>query len=123
MNKPVVPATTPAPAVERPKLGVIRGGKTLRDEAQERARARAIHRAKPDLVTFTVTMERRFTPAFRSAIDEISDEVGERLKAPHDYDVQDALTEAAVALGILRAAVFPAVPAAHPNYKAGRTRR
>lgn len=57
-------------------------------------------------VVFTVHEET--LPALYSAIEEISNEVGARLEAPHRYDREDALTFAARSLGQLRAGIADA---------------
>ena len=67
-------------------------------------------------VQITFTIDEEVAPALKSAIEEISNEVGGRLEAPHSYDREDALTRAARALGALRAAVSAVVPQADPNY-------
>jgi hypothetical protein len=55
-------------------------------------------------------------PALRSAIEEISNTVGGRLVGSHRYAKEQALTDACVVLGALRAAVNSVVPNADPNY-------
>ncbi len=44
-------------------------------------------------------------PAFRSAIAEIRNELGERLAGAHQYGKEDALTRAVSAIGVFAAAV------------------
>lgn len=55
-------------------------------------------------------------PALRAAIEEISNEVGERLVGQHRYEREDALTKAACALGALRAAIHAAIPHEDEHY-------
>lgn len=59
----------------------------------------------------------RFGPAFKSAIDEIANTIGERLSGIHKYEKEDALTEAVTALGSFRAALNRVVPEGHPDYE------
>lgn len=66
-------------------------------------------------ISFTVPADR--APALRSAVEEISNEVGGRLEGRHTYAKEQALTDAAIGLGRLRAAVNKAVPAEDPHYR------
>jgi len=72
--------------------------------------------AAKEAVTFTFTVPFEHCSALRSAIDEISNEVGGRLEGPHAYDKEQALTHAAAALGALRAEVNAKVPAGSKHY-------
>ena len=58
-----------------------------------------------------------FGPALRSAIEDISNEIGGRLEGIHHYAKEDALTEAAAALGPLRAAVNAVIPVGHEDHE------
>lgn len=55
-------------------------------------------------------------PALRSAIEEISNEVGGRLTGQHAFAKEQALTDAAIGLGTLRKAINKVVGAGDPNY-------
>lgn len=55
-------------------------------------------------------------PALRSAIDEISNDLGGRLTGSHSFAKEEALTDAVIALGILRKEVFSKVPAGDAHY-------
>jgi hypothetical protein len=68
------------------------------------------------VVTITFSVPDEAAPALRSAVEEISNEVGGRLEGSHRYDKEEALTRAAVALGKLRAAVNRAIPEGDQNY-------
>lgn len=57
-----------------------------------------------------------FGPAFRSAMEDITNEIGGRLEGIHKYEKEDALTEAAIATNALRAAVNQVVPAGHEDH-------
>lgn len=57
-----------------------------------------------------------FGPALRSAIEDLSNEIGGRLEGIHVYQQEDALTEAAAALGPLRAGVNRVVPEGHVDH-------
>lgn len=59
-------------------------------------------------ITFSVSTEH--APALKSAIDEISNVVGGRLEGAHSFAKEQALTDAAVALGSLRHAIAEKVP-------------
>ena len=93
-------------------------------EAVARTKAQTVpfappFRSKPAVkepITFTFTVPYEHCAALRSAIDEISNEVGGRLEGPHAYDTEQALTHAACALGALRAEVFRKVPAGSKHY-------
>lgn len=65
-------------------------------------------------IAFSVSSEH--APALKSAIDEISNIVGTRLEAAHSFAKEQALTDAAVALGALRRAVAEKVQKGDPFY-------
>jgi hypothetical protein len=65
-------------------------------------------------ITFEVFEE--FAPALRSAIEEISNDIGARLTGSHRFAKEQALTDAAVALAPLRVAISAKIPAGDPNY-------
>lgn len=68
----------------------------------------------------TVTFEIRHSdaPALVAAIEEIRNEIGERLSAPHKFSKEDALTRAAAALSSLHAGVTAAgYTQADPEYR------
>ena len=56
-------------------------------------------------------------PAFRSAINEIRDELGGRLAGAHRYDKEDALTRAASAIGRFAGAVNLIIPEGEKDYE------
>lgn len=58
-----------------------------------------------------------FGPALRSALEDLSNIISERLLGVHKFEREDALTFALTALGPLRAAVNQIVPAGHPDYE------
>lgn len=66
--------------------------------------------------TFTVSIPDEFAPAFKSAVEEMSNTLGTRLESQHKYDKQDALTFASASFGILRAAVSAQVPEGDKRY-------
>lgn len=67
-------------------------------------------------ITFSFQVHSDHAPALRSAIDEISNDIGGRLTGSHSFAKEEALTDAAVALGALRSEVFAKVPAGDPFY-------
>lgn len=58
-----------------------------------------------------------FGPALRSALEDLSNIISERLLGVHKFEREDALTFALTALGPLRAAVNQIVPEGHPDYE------
>jgi hypothetical protein len=58
-----------------------------------------------------------FGPALRSALEDLSNLISERLLGVHKFEREDSLTFAVTALGPLRAAVNQVVPAGDPNYE------
>lgn len=64
----------------------------------------------------TACIPTRFGPALRSVIEDISNQIGHRLQGEMKFALEDALTEAATALGPLRAAINQIVPEGHPDY-------
>jgi hypothetical protein len=65
----------------------------------------------------TAEIPAEHAPALRSAIDEIRNEVGERLAGSHRFPKEYALTRAASALGRLAAAVNTVIPQEDPDYE------
>lgn len=59
----------------------------------------------------------KFGPALRSALEDISNQIGGRLQSDMKFALEDALTEAATALGPLRAAINQIVPEGHKDYE------
>lgn len=70
----------------------------------------------PGKIRITFEVYEEFAPALRSAVEEISNDIGARLTGSHRFAKEQALTDAAVSLGALRAAVFARIPAGDPNY-------
>jgi hypothetical protein len=58
-----------------------------------------------------------FGPALRSALEDLSNILSERLLGVHKFEREDALSFALTALGPLRAAVNKIVPEGHPDYE------
>ncbi|MCC2627770.1 MAG: hypothetical protein K0S14_1420 [Thermomicrobiales bacterium] len=65
----------------------------------------------------TAEIPSEFGPALRSALEDLSNIIGERLVGVHKFEREDALTFAATAVGTLRAAVNQIVPEGHPDYE------
>lgn len=74
-------------------------------------------RGIPQPVTITFTVHGHHAPALRSAIMEISNEVGGRLEGMYRHSREHALTRAACALGVLRAAICKQVPTGDADYE------
>ena len=69
----------------------------------------------PEL-SFTFTIRKSHGPALRSAVEEISDELGSRLEGPHSFPKESSLTNAVIAIGHLRRAVNAKVDKGDPFY-------
>lgn len=65
----------------------------------------------------TAEIPRDFAPAFRSAVNEIRNELGERLAGMHRYEKEDATTRAVAAIAPFAAAVNKVIPADDPDYR------
>jgi hypothetical protein len=70
----------------------------------------------PGKVRITFEVYEEFAPALRSAIEEISNDIGARLTGSHRFAKEQALTDAAIGLAGLRAAVNAKIPAGDENY-------
>ena len=57
-----------------------------------------------------------FGPAFRSFVEEMRNELGERLAGIHRYEREDALTRAMAAVGPFAATVNAIIPKGDPDY-------
>jgi hypothetical protein len=68
------------------------------------------------LLTITLLVPVEISPALRSAVEEISYIVGQRLEGSYSFAREQALTDAAEALGIVRAAVKKQVPKEDSHY-------
>lgn len=55
-------------------------------------------------------------PAFRAAIQEVRDELGDRISARYKYDHEAAWTRGIMALGAFAAALNVVVPVADPKF-------
>lgn len=76
-------------------------------------------RSKPELKparTFTFTVDDVFCTALKSAVDELSELIGEKLEGKQAYDTEQAWTHAAIAVGALRAAVNAQVKCGAKHY-------
>lgn len=65
-------------------------------------------------ITFEVADEH--APALRSAVEEFSNILGTRLEGAHSFAKEQALTDAVICVGTMRAAVNRAVPKGDANY-------
>lgn len=71
----------------------------------------------PSPVYHNVEIPSRFGPALRSAMEDMTNEIGGRLEGIHQYEREDALTEAAAATNPLRAAVNAVIPVGHEDHE------
>jgi hypothetical protein len=78
---------------------------------------------EPQLITISFDVRPEHAPALRSAIDDFTTILGTRMESRYDYEVEDALVRASIAVAQLRAAVFAAVPKGEPKFpiRKGRT--
>jgi hypothetical protein len=72
---------------------------------------------RPSAGVARVEIPSRFGPALRSAMEDMTNEIGGRLEGIHQYEKEDALTEAAAAANPLRAAVNAVVPEGHIDHE------
>lgn len=72
------------------------------------------------MITIKFEVHEAHAPALRSAVEEISNEIGGRLEGMYTFPQEQALTNAAVALGALRRAVDAKVAAGDPDYRGRR---
>lgn len=70
---------------------------------------------KPPRV-FTFSVPDQFCTALKSAVDDLSEQIGAKLEGPKPYDTEQALTHAAIGVGALRAAVNAQVKAGAKDY-------
>jgi hypothetical protein len=90
----------------------------MSNQKSSTSRARALPDI-PESTTITVVIPARTARAFRSAVDELSTRLGERIKTPRPYANEQSLTNAISAVGIFRAAVNAAIPKDDPFYDNG----
>jgi hypothetical protein len=67
-------------------------------------------------IEITFKVRRSKGPALRSAVDELRTIIGSRLEGSHKFAKEHSLTDAAITVSALAAAVNRAVPAGDPNY-------
>jgi hypothetical protein len=87
---------------------------TRRQAEQESARLALLSPEEEISITFRV--RRKHGPALRAAIDDIRERVGERSETIASYATEQAVTDAAIALGSLAAAVNRHFPLASEAY-------
>lgn len=66
--------------------------------------------------TITANIPSSQAPAFRSALDEMRNELGGRASGAHKYAKEDALTRAVASVGQFAAALNYVIPEGDPNY-------
>jgi hypothetical protein len=69
------------------------------------------------MIRFSFEIPDKFAPALRSAVEEMSNEIGGRLEGSYAFATETAYTDAVVALGALRAEVNAKVKAGDPNWR------
>jgi len=67
-------------------------------------------------IEITLRMPAEIAPAFRSAVDEFSNELGGRLEGSFSFAREQAITDAVRAFGILRATINARIPKGDPHY-------
>lgn len=65
------------------------------------------------MIQIQVEIHEAHGPALRSVVEELSVTVASRAEQPQAYPVEQAVTEALVAVGALRKAVCAVIPAGH----------
>lgn len=73
--------------------------------------------ARGSVVEITIRVYDEHAPAFRSAVEELANEIGGRLEGMHSFAQETALTDALCAVGELKAETFKKIPAGDPHYK------
>lgn len=76
-------------------------------------RITATHRS----VEKTTEIPDEFAPAFRSFVEEMRNELGERLSGIHRYEKEDALTRAMAAVGAFAALINAIIPEGDKDYE------
>lgn len=71
--------------------------------------------------TITFEVATKYAPSLRSLVEEISHEIGSRIEGSHSYAAEQALTDAAITVGALRAAVNAAIPVGDAAWKWGKS--
>lgn len=66
--------------------------------------------------TSTADIPAEHAPALRSSIEEIRNELGERVSGAHKFDKEHALTRAVSAMGRVAAALNLVIPEGDPDY-------
>lgn len=69
------------------------------------------------MLTITFTIPDSHGPALRAAVDDLRNQVGEKLTGNHRYEKEEALTQSASALARLGAAVNAVVPRPAEDYE------
>lgn len=77
-------------------------------------------RARDSVLEIRFQIHDQHAPAFRSAVEELVNELGGRLEGMYSFAQEQALTDATCAIGNLKSATFAAIPAGDPAYKTRR---
>lgn len=78
-------------------------------------------RKQPRRIQISFEVYEHQAPALKAAVDEISGSVATRLEGKYEFPIEQALTDAAGALGVVRAAITAAgVPFGDPSYRSRR---
>jgi hypothetical protein len=98
---------------------VPRADNIFRESPQAKARRLLTEQAHRDArrLSFNFDVQHDHAPALRSVIEEMGDMIVGRLGGKNTPAQEQAFTAASVALGTLRAAVFPSIAAGDPNYR------
>lgn len=96
----------------------------------EHVHGKTTEEESPVMLRVSFAVHPAHAPALWSAVEEISNTVATRMESKHDYEVEDTLVRATIALGDLRAAVRRAfteygvtsteAELGDPMYKVGR---
>lgn len=93
-------------------------GRTLGLEFRSSTRTpnRQDHENTPGMTRISFEVADEHAPALRSAVEEFSNMLGTRLEGAHSFAKEQALTDAVICIGTLRAAVNRAIAKGDPNY-------
>lgn len=70
----------------------------------------------PGMTRITFEVADEHAPALRSAVEELSNLLGTRLEGAHSFAKEQALTDATICVGTMRAAVNRVIAKGDPNY-------
>lgn len=73
--------------------------------------------ARGSVVEIVIRVHDEHAPAFRSAVEEMANELGGRVEGMHSFAQEQALTDALIAIGALKTETFRRIPKGDPHFK------